>query len=226
MKNTTLGTHFRRSSMASVLLLTLFSTSSMFALAATPDKRLAGELIVAGTSANTDAAVVMVDGERAMSGRSVFSSSTITTSANAGATVSLGNAGRIELAPNTQLNLNFTDKTISGTIAAGQVKVFSSAGVEARIQTKDDTIVGDVNQNNLFAVDVRSGTTNAVAEMGAIYSSNGKKLVQQDADKDSDLSSKNVIVPLAIFAGIVAVAVIYVVTNNDNNNEVIASPVR
>jgi hypothetical protein len=68
-----------------------------------------------------------VNGEAARSGRSVFSGSTVTTSDSVNAVINLGKLGKIELAPNTVLNLTFDDKSISGDLAAGTVTVLGSA---------------------------------------------------------------------------------------------------
>jgi hypothetical protein len=71
--------------------------------------------------------VVSVNGEAVQSGRSIFSSSTIATSENAGAIISLGKVGKIELAPNTTLSLSFNEKGMSGDLANGRVTVLNVA---------------------------------------------------------------------------------------------------
>lgn len=213
-----------RSSVAVFLLLAVFSTSSMFALAGTPDKRIAGELVVSGGS-ETDTAFVTVDGERAITGRSVFSSSTIKTPANVGATVNLGKAGRVEIAPNSSLNLNFTEDAISANLIAGQIKVFNAAGVQAKVQTKDETVTADSNQSNMFAVDVSSGVTKAIAETGSVYLSNGAQTGQQTG-QGGGLSSMEVLIPVLIFAGIVGASLIYVTTKDGGDTLGSVSPVR
>lgn len=86
-------TRFLRSLTATSLAAAVFATSSMLGLAA-PGKAEMGELIVSGGSA------VTVNGETANTGRTIFSSNTITTPAAAGATVNLGKLGQIEVAPN------------------------------------------------------------------------------------------------------------------------------
>lgn len=201
-----------RGSVSLCLACAVFTTSSMVALAGSSDKQM-GELIVAGAN---DSSFVTVDGERAVSGRSIMSSSTITTPANTGATISLGKAGRVEIAPDSTVSLNFTEKAISANLAAGKVKVFNAAGVESKISTKDETVTADANQNNLLSVDLLTGKTNAAAETGSATLSNGAK-VGQTSGGSGGLSSSEVLIPVAIFAGIVAISAIYVFTQDDDN---------
>jgi len=122
-----------RKAMTMSLTVAILATYSMVALAS--DGRAAGEIVITGNSA----AAVTVNGEPAKSGRTIFSSSTITTPEGAGAIVNLGKAGRIELAPNTTFSVSFDNKSISGDLAAGSVSVLSA--VEA-VGVK--TLSGDV----------------------------------------------------------------------------------
>ncbi len=90
-------------------------------------ERVAGEILVTGKNADGRTSFVKVNGETAQSGRSIFSSSTIATPENAGAIISLGKVGKIELAPNTTLALSFSEKGMSGDLMTGRVTVLSAA---------------------------------------------------------------------------------------------------
>jgi hypothetical protein len=105
------------------LLVALIATCSMVTLAI--DGKTSGEIVVTGNSA-ADTAAVTVNGEPVKSGRTIFSSSTISTSEGAGAILNLGKAGRIELAPDTTFALSFDDAAISGSLAAGSITVLSA----------------------------------------------------------------------------------------------------
>lgn len=105
------------------MTVVLVATSSMVALAI--DGKTAGEIIVKGSDSET--ATVTVNGEAVKSGRTIFSSSTISTSEGAGAIINLGKAGRIELAPNTIFAVSFDDAAISGSLTAGSITVLSAA---------------------------------------------------------------------------------------------------
>lgn len=103
-----------------ILAIAILSINSMVVFAA-PTK-LAGEILVSDRGAD-----VTVNGEVAQSGRALFSGSTVDTPSNSGATVSLGNLGRLELAPSTSFTLTFDENGISGTLSAGKVTVLSAS---------------------------------------------------------------------------------------------------
>jgi hypothetical protein len=108
-------------------MIAVLATYSMVALAASD--RIAGELTVTGNANNGDAPSVTVNGEAARSGRTIFSSSIIATSANSGAVINLGKIGVVELAPNTTFTVNFDDKAISGDLTSGKITVLGTSAI-------------------------------------------------------------------------------------------------
>lgn len=122
------------------LLVALVATCSMVALAI--DGKNSGEIVVTGNTASETTAVT-VNGEPVKSGRTIFSSSTISTPETAGAIINLGKAGRIELSPNSTFAISFDDAAISGSLTAGNVTVLNaSKSVEVR------TLSGETVQVN------------------------------------------------------------------------------
>ena len=224
-----------RNIVACCLMFVVFVTSSMVALATPENKQATGELIISGNNTGADAPFAMLNGERAFTGRTFFSSGTIATTADNNATVKLGKLGSINLAPNSMLSLNFGDNKISGNLIAGQVKVFSREGVEVKIQTPNQVVANDAGQNNVFTVDVQAGTTNATAEIGSVHLNDGVTVIpaqtgQQTGTTGTSASDDNnsYVGPLIVFAGIVAVAAIYVIAHNRNNKNTttVVSPTR
>lgn len=212
-----------RNVVAFCLTLAVFASSSMFALA-TPEKNsLMGELSVSGHDVNGEDASVLLNGERAFSGRTFFSAGTISTPESTTAMVKLGKLGFINLSPNTNLSLSFTENSISGNLSAGQVKVFSNEGVDVNIKTADSLVTSEAKQTGIFTVDVQSGMTKTVAEKGAVYLDNGKTVAQvqtgqQTSDDDTDDDNNSATVPLIIFAAVVGIAVVYVLRKNNDDN--------
>ncbi len=193
-----------RKALSMCLVVATIATYSMVALAGS--ERVAGELSVSGKIINGETPFVKVNGEAAQSGRSIFSSSTIATPENASATVNIGKAGKIELAPNTTLALSFDDKGISGDLLAGRVTVLNSSDT-VDIKTLDGTTV-KLNAGN-----------SAVAT--------GK--VQDDDDSDNDGGSA-VFIWAAILGG-AAVGIIIAATTDNNRisvggNSLVVSPTR
>ncbi|MCA1622453.1 MAG: hypothetical protein LC778_01400 [Acidobacteria bacterium] len=235
MKNN--NTVWLRNIVAFCLTLAVFITSSMVTLAAPEKKSLMGELTVSGHDVNGEDAFVILNGERALSGRTFFSDSTVSTSENTTTTVKLGKLGFINLSPNSTLSLSFTENNISGNLSAGQIKVFNNEGVDVNIQTADGSVASDKAETGIFTVDVQSGMTMASADSGLISLNNGKTIVpvqtgqtgqtgqttQQTTDDDDDGNSATG--PLIIFGVIVGAAVVLVLRNN-NDDDVVVSPRR
>lgn len=125
----------------SVALLATYSTS----VSAKTD-RLAGELTVSGKLTNDDTPAVLVNGEKAQNGRSIFSSSTVTTPENANAIISIAKLGKVELAPNTTINITFDETGINGDLTAGKITVLGATS-DVNIKTPNGQVtklnVGD-----------------------------------------------------------------------------------
>jgi len=111
---------WRSKALSLCLIVATIATYSMVALAGS--EKVTGELLVSGNNLNG----VMVNGETAQSGRSIFSSSTIATPENTNATINLGKIGNIKLAPNTTLALSFSENGINGELLAGTVSVLNA----------------------------------------------------------------------------------------------------
>ncbi|MBA2605413.1 MAG: hypothetical protein H0U96_00915 [Acidobacteria bacterium] len=179
------------------LMLALLVTSSMVALAGAEAKPMAGVIIVAGQNTVSNDSFVTLNGERAFSGRTFFSSGVISTSEKAAATIKLGKLGSINLTPNSVLSLSFSENNISGELSAGNAEVFNNEGV---------------------TVNIKNTITNA-----AVIPSQQT----QTTDDDDDDDDNSPLGPLLVFAGIVAVAVVVVLRNKDDDDDVrIVSPRR
>ncbi len=114
-----------RKALAMCLVFAIIAAYSTAALAGSG--KIAGELLVTGTNVNGEMPFVTVNGEAAKSGRSVFSTSTIATPDNASAVINIGKIGKIQLSPNTNLVLSFTEKGISGDLLSGKLTVLNAS---------------------------------------------------------------------------------------------------
>ena len=119
------------------LTLTLLATYSMTVSAKTD--RMAGELTISGKLSKGETPAVLVNGEMAQNGRSIFSSSTIATPADANAIINIAKLGKIELAPNTNLTISFDEKGINGDLTSGKVTVLG-ATADVNIKTPNGQI--------------------------------------------------------------------------------------
>ncbi len=177
-----------RKSLTSCLMVAMIATYSMVALAS--GGKTAGEIVVTGDNSN-GTAFVTVNGESVKSGRSVFSSSTISTPEGSGAIVNLGKVGRIELAPGTTFTLSFDDNAMSGDLAAGRITVLSAAQ----------------------SVGVKTMTGNVVLNAGESATAGSATATKKD-DDDNDKGNAWIIYAL-IFGGAAAGIIIAAATSND-----------
>ena len=123
-----------RKALSSCLMVAVIATYSMVSLASSG--RVAGDLTVIGNGAS---AAVLVNGESAKSGRSIFSSSTIVTTEDSSAIVSLGKLGKLEIAQGSTFTLNFDENGINGDLTAGKLTVISSVS-PVSVQTLAGTV--------------------------------------------------------------------------------------
>ena len=217
--------NWARSAAAFCLACAVLANSSMFVLASSDDKPLLGEIIVTGKSENGLPPYVIVNGERAVSGRTFSSYSMIETPAAVSADINLGAMGRVSLSPESSLILTFGEKNISGKLLTGKLRVFNAPGVSVRIETPDDVLSNNSKLSGEFTIDVVSGKTAASAEDGELFYKNGEPAGQTQ----TTAASGGDWIPVAVFAAIVGTAVAYVVFNQSDDEDTptfVVSPVR
>lgn len=148
--------------------LALVSIFSLLFVSLTPVKaqQTMAELTVTGTAERGELPFVTVNGERAVTGRSLGSPSQISVPASARASISFGKAGQIELSPGANVNLNFTGTDISISLNEGRVRVVSLPNTSVKIQTKDAMVINDKAQSDVFAVEIVGDVTGVSTEAG------------------------------------------------------------
>ena len=120
-----------RKTLTLCLAVAIFATYSMVALAASD--RIVGELSISGKNVQGENPTVTVNGENAQNGRSIFSSSTIATSPNASAIISVAKVGKIELAPDTTIAVSFDENGFNGELITGKI---TALGVSENVSVK------------------------------------------------------------------------------------------
>jgi hypothetical protein len=146
-----------------VLTVTLMLTvCSFYSLVTTTTlaqtSKVAGDLSVTGQ--------VTLNGAAAISGATVFSDSRVKTGQKGGAIVNLGRLGRIDLGPDTEMTLSFSESTIGGNLLAGRAVVSAPTGVGISVTTSDGAAVADGKQATALTVDVTCGNTRVASSRG------------------------------------------------------------
>lgn len=185
-----------RKAVSACALTAFLTATSMVALAA--PERIVAELTVSGKGLNGEAPTVLVNGEASRSGRSVFSSSVVSTTEETTAVLSVGSTGRVQLARNSSVSLVFDNDSIDAEVAEGTLTVLGSSGT-VRVRTND-------------------GKT-AVLNPGESMSADGGTAARQQNNK------KDKAWIWFLVAGGAAAAVIIAVTASGGNDSVV-SPVR
>jgi len=222
-----------RKCIAASLGVAVLSVYSMVVLASPGSKTPSGELSVSGQ--------VTVNGQKVISGGTLFSDSVIATSDQSSATVSVTKLGRVELAPNSSLKLNFTDNSIMGLLDSGSAHVSTLAGVTVNLSTKDGSVVVDGSQPTSFVVDLMRGNTALSTQSGLaeLRTSEGIKHVAAGENAAAGmpnpqgggggLSGGKLAVLLLAAGGAVAAILWAALDNNDlnfNGNVTVVSPTK
>jgi hypothetical protein len=211
-----------RKSIATVVAVAVLSVYSMVVLAGN-GRKTAGELSVTGQ--------VTVNGEKAISGGTVFSDSVINTAEQSSASVSISQVGRVELAPKTNLRLSFANNSITAILESGSAQVATLAGTTVSLTTKDGTVVVDGSQPTTFTVSASRGRTSlstlagvaqfkaggAVKQVAAGESATAGVPNPQTDDDDDDMSGGALAVLLLAIGGAVAGVLYAAFHNNDLN---------
>ena len=112
---------------------------------------------------------VLLNGTSTIAGAAVFSDSTITTGQNSSAVVSLGKLGRVEVLPDTTIELQFSDPGLAiELVGGGRVLISTNSNVVAVVRTDDGVVLSLGTQRNEFVVDTNCGNTFVSVSKGLV----------------------------------------------------------
>jgi len=142
-----------------VLLGTILSVSSI-----TARQQLLGQLTIESNSATS---FIKLNGELTVSGSTVLPATEIVTPGEASAKISFGKVGQVELAPNSKMNLNFSETTISSVLTNGQLTMAAAPNIKITVQTADGIVTNpDQSKDSVFIVDFVDGKTRVRTQLG------------------------------------------------------------
>ena len=215
------------------LILMILLSSPFYLLA---QNKLVGELIITQT---TPEGFVSVNNERAISGRSITSTSEIVTSPQASAKILLPQTGTVLISPNSKLILSFINSSISGDLSFGEVTIETLPNTSLNILVPDGAITTpNQNQANIVKATVENKKTriqtltgavnfnNILISAGEFYplTTNDKTKSDKSAKTDSNISKS--FNPLLILGILGAVAVVALVVSSSKNESSTVSPIR
>lgn len=138
--------------------------------------RVAGELSVTGS--------VTINGASAIPGATVFSESVIRTARNSAAIVSLGNLGRMQLGPDSEMTVRFNEATLGGNLSSGRAVVNAPTGVAITVVTANGVATSTGRQASAVTVDVTCGDTLVAATRGDASVASGGRVENVAAGKE------------------------------------------
>lgn len=138
--------------------------------------RMAGEISVTGS--------VTINGASAIPGATVFSDSVIRTARNSAAIVSLGNMGRMQLGPDSEMTVRFNQATLGGNLSSGRAVVNAPAGVAITVVTASGVATSTGRQPSAVTVDVTCGDTLVAATRGDASVASGGRVENVTAGKE------------------------------------------
>ena len=198
-----------------------------------------GSLTVTASAGNkSEDSKFSLNGEAAMSGRTVTSPAEISTGAAASGEIKIPNIGAVKIQPLTKMNLYFNSNSISGDISTGQITVENSPRTSLNILTPDGAVTGMTTDQILSVqISVKSGRTQIRALAGEV-SFNGIKIAagqsfnnalpnaKNDDDDDSGKKSNNFLLIALLVAGGGAAAAILALSSGGNGSSGTVSPTR
>ena len=216
----------RRAAAALVLTVCLLAAQAL-AAPGTPagDRaRVLGEITSFGR--------VLVSGEEAASGATVFAGSSFATAEEAGAVVNLGDSGRVRLDAETAGRLNFGERGLEGALEGGAMTVSKPEGVAAVFSTRDGQVSADKGSAAVFTLSLADGVTRVRTEAGKVEFRAGDKTKTVGAGETAQAGQggqgggnsggqgrglgRNAAYGIIGFTGVVLAAVIWAVTHDDN----------
>lgn len=144
-------TMFRKALAVAMMVMVGSFYSLVTTSALAQSAKAAGELSVSGG--------VTINGTSAISGATVFSDSKVKTARNGAATISLGKLGRVQLGPESEMTLSFTDGKIGGSLSSGRAIVSAPSGVAIAVATTEGVATADGKNASSLTVDVTCGNT-------------------------------------------------------------------
>jgi hypothetical protein len=158
-----------RKALAIAVMMTVGSFYSLVTTSALAQTaKAAGELSVSGG--------VTINGAPAISGATVFSESKVKTTTNGAATINLGKLGRVQLGPESEMTLSFTEGKIGGNLSAGRATVTAPTGVAIAVATAEGVATADGKTAATLTVDVTCGNTRVAASRSDAKVTSGNKV--------------------------------------------------
>ncbi|MGB7922401.1 MAG: hypothetical protein WCF57_04075 [Pyrinomonadaceae bacterium] len=144
---------------------------------------------------------ILVNGNSVNAGTTIFSGSQLQTPADTEAAVQLGDAGQLDIAPDSALTVTFNKTSVDVRVTKGSVALSTNAGVKGTVTNADGTVE---TSNPATASSIIGGMNVGKAARAAALSKEEKAAL--------------IIIPIAI-----AAIIIFVVARDDDDDDISSS---
>jgi ferric-dicitrate binding protein FerR (iron transport regulator) len=209
------------------VVVAVLNAYTLTALASPGAIRPRGDLSVTG--------LVTLNGEDAISGTTVFSSSSLTTARDSAAVIKLIDLGHVTLLQNTAFSIEYSASRIAGSLDSGGAEFSALEGASVEVSAGGVRVTSDAGGAASFSVRRSGDVTTVAALRGTLMLEEGGRQLrvaageyfstgmaspaaggQQPPDDDDDTGRKAAFLLLGI--GAVVAAIILVVTRSDNDD--------
>ena len=196
-----------------------------------------GSLTVTTSGRKAEDNKFTINGETALSGRTITSPAEINTGAAASGEIKIPSLGVVKIEPLTKMNLYFNSNSISGDISAGKVTVENAPRTSLNILTPDGAVIGTTTDQILSVQITVSGGRTQIRTLAGEVSFNGVKIGAgqsfnnalpdpKDNDDKSAKGGNNFLLIALIAAGGGALAAVLALGSGGNNSPATVSPTR
>ncbi|HWS54096.1 MAG TPA: hypothetical protein VN228_08220 [Pyrinomonadaceae bacterium] len=184
---------------------------------------------------------VLINGSEVVSGAAFFPGSKFATEKGGRAEISMGSMGRVKCLEETAGAVSFGEGAVAGSLDAGIIHVSKPRGVAAEFSTGDGVVSAGRDGEAVFVVNVTGGNTVVRARKGSVVLRAGEvtKVVTEgheaaagtpqttprDDDDDDDELGGWFWFGVAGYTAMVTAAIIYVVTNDGDGQNVPGGPI-
>jgi hypothetical protein len=129
---------------SAIALFLVFSVTQVYVqaslVASTPNNSKGATALVSGKLATRSGGLIKLNGNDVGPGTTILSGAQIQTPSDIGATVQLGALGKVDLAPETSLTLNFSQSNVDVKLDSGYVVLTTMKGIDGTMTTPNGIV--------------------------------------------------------------------------------------
>jgi len=134
---------------------------------------------------------VTINGVRAMPGDTVLNDTVLKTECKGTAAVNLGQPGRIELGPGSEMVMALAGDAIGGTLRAGSVTISAPAGTAVSIITPSGVVTTSGQDVSVLTVDLSLGNTRVTSKRSDVKIAADNKVEYISAGQETAVGTQN-----------------------------------